>query len=321
MEDKRNILITGGDGLVGNALLNFYSRKDDLYVLSPRKNQLDLTSQIDVSNFLKKNTVSDIFIAAGKVGGINANRTYPADFININLYIVLNLITEAYKSNIQKVLYFGSSCIYPKQAKQPMNEKELLSGLLEPTNEAYAIAKITGLKLCESYNNQFNTDYRSVMPTNLYGPGDNYIAGNCHVIPALISRFHESMIEERDEIEVWGTGNVYREFLYVDDLIEACDLVMSLSRKDYYEVVGRTNQYINIGFGSDITIKDLAHTISEIIGYKGKIKFDTSMPDGTKRKLLDSSRIFDLGWKPKHSFEDGLRKTYKDFVNNKKLRK
>jgi GDP-L-fucose synthase len=270
-----------------------------------------------VQNFFKKEKPDQVYLAAAKVGGIYANNKYPAEFIYENLIIEANIIHSAFLSGVKKLIFLGSSCIYPKFSNQPMKEEELLAGLLEPTNEPYAVAKIAGIKICESYNRQYgsthNVDYRSVMPTNLYGPGDNYDSKNSHVIPALIKKFHEAKIKKKSKVIVWGTGTPRREFLYVDDLARACYHVMNLSKNIYNKNTKPTCSHINVGYGMDLTIEELAKTIKKIINYKGKIKFDTKKLDGMPRKLLDSSRIKNLGWKPNINLKNGLVKVYEDF--------
>ncbi len=293
--------------------------------------ELDLTNQSDVRSFFEKEQPDQIYLAAAKVGGIHANNTYPAEFIYQNLMMECNIIHEAWRAGVQKLLFLGSSCIYPKLAPQPMSENALLTGVLESTNEPYAIAKIAGIKLCESYNRQYGTDYRSVMPTNLYGPGDNYHAENSHVIPALIRRIHEAKIAmERGEphsalstqhpalgghsVLIWGTGTPRREFLYIDDMAAACVHVMNLDKAQYEAHTLPMQSHINVGSGEDITIKELAETIAKVTGYKGTIAFDTSKPDGTPRKLMDSGRLNSLGWQPVIGLEEGLRLAYQDFL-------
>ena len=259
-----------------------------------------------------------MYLAAAKVGGIHANNTYPAEFIYENLMVQANVIHQAFLSGVKKLLFLGSSCIYPREVSQPMSEDALLTGKLEPTNEPYAIAKIAGIKLCESYNRQYGEshglDYRSVMPTNLYGIGDNYHPENSHVIPALIRKFHEAKTNNASEVIIWGTGAPKREFLYVDDMAEASVFVMTLDPKKYQSATEIMLSHLNVGFGSDITIHELAMTIKKVIGFEGAIQFDSKRPDGSPQKLIDSSRINDLGWQPKMDLESGLNKAYQDFL-------
>lgn len=276
--------------------------------------ELDLTNQEAVNAFFKQERPEQVYLAAAKVGGIHANNTYPAEFIYQNLMMEANVIHAAWQQGVQKVLFLGSSCIYPKLVEQPMREDALLTATLEPTNEPYAIAKIAGIKLCESYNRQYGVDYRSVMPTNLYGPGDNYHPENSHVIPALIRRFHEAKILNKPDVIIWGTGTPRREFLYVDDMAAASVHVMNLDKSVYDQYTSPMQSHINLGYGEDVTIADLANAVSEAVGYSGEIKFDTSKPDGTPRKLMDSERLNSLGWKPKVDLKDGLKKAYADFL-------
>ena len=276
--------------------------------------ELNLTDQAEVRDFFQTEKPDQVYLAAAKVGGIHANNTYPAEFIYENLMIEANVIHEAWRAGVQKLLFLGSSCIYPKLVPQPMSEDALLTGTLEPTNEPYAIAKISGVKLCESYNRQYGTDYRSVMPTNLYGPGDNYHPENSHVIPALIRRFHEAKEANSEVVTIWGTGTPRREFLYVDDMAAACISVMNLDRGHFESHTSPMQSHLNIGSGVDITIRDLAETIGRVVGFKGSIVFDSSKPDGTPRKLMDSQLINSLGWNAKVSIEEGLSMTYEEFL-------
>ena len=278
--------------------------------------ELDLTSQIAVRAFFEQEKPDQVYLAAAKVGGIHANSTYPAEFIYQNLMIETNVIHEAWQVGVQKLLFLGSSCIYPKQAPQPMNESALLTGPLESTNEPYAIAKIAGIKLCESYNRQYGTDYRSVMPTNLYGIGDNYHPQNSHVIPALIRRIHEARINGASVVTIWGTGTPRREFLYSDDMAAACVHVMNLDQATYKACTTPMQGHLNIGSGEDITIKELALTIAKVIEYKGAIEFDPTKPDGAPRKLMDSSLLNNLGWQANVTLEKGLKLAYSDFLQN-----
>jgi len=276
--------------------------------------EVDLVQQAAVREFFLKERIDQVYMAAAKVGGILANNTYPAEFIYQNLMVEANVIHEAWQAGVKKLMFLGSSCIYPRLAPQPMAEDALLTGLLEPTNEPYAIAKIAGVKICESYNRQYGTDYRSVMPTNLYGPGDNYHSENSHVIPGLIRRFHEAKQSGAPEVTIWGTGSPMREFLYVDDMAEACLHIMELDSETYAHNTDPMLSHINIGTGDDLAIRDLAVTIGEVIGYRGRIVFDTSKPDGTPRKLMDVRRMQSLGWRPQVGLRDGLTLAYSDFL-------
>ena len=278
--------------------------------------ELDLTNQSAVHAFFEQEKPDQVYLAAAKVGGIHANNSYPAEFIYQNLMIEANIIHEAWRAGVKKLLFLGSSCIYPKHAQQPMSESALLTGTLEATNEPYAIAKIAGIKLCESYNRQYGTDYRSVMPTNLYGIGDNYHPENSHVIPALIRRVHEAKSKSAPVVSIWGTGTPRREFLYIDDMAEACVHVMNLDQATYNAVTTPMQSHSNVGSGEDITIKELALTIAKVIGYEGAIEFDPTKPDGTPRKLMDSTRLNNLGWQARVSLEEGLRLANSDFLKN-----
>jgi len=289
------------------------------HIIACNHKELDLTNQQKVNDFISSEKPDQIYLAAAKVGGIYANNSYPADFIYQNLMIQANIIHAAHQNNIQKLLFLGSSCIYPKAVKQPMKEEALLTNTLEPTNEPYAIAKIAGIKLCESYNRQYNRDYRSVMPTNLYGPGDNYHLENSHVIPALIKKFHTGKISNASKVTIWGSGNPKREFLYVDDMAAACVYIMNLDKEVYQQQVKPMQSHINVGTGEELTIKKLAETIAKITAFKGKIEFDTTKPDGSKRKLMDSTRLNMLGWHSKINLEQGLKKTYKDYCSTSHL--
>ena len=314
------IYIAGHRGMVGSAIVRQLKSKSAQLITRTHK-ELDLTNQQQVNDFITKEKPDQIYLAAAKVGGIHANNTYPADFIYQNLIIQANIINAAHQNNIQKLLFLGSSCIYPKSVKQPMREESLLTGTLEPTNEPYAVAKIAGIKLCESYNRQYNCDYRSVMPTNLYGPGDNYHPENSHVIPSLIRKFHYAKVENKPFVEVWGSGKPMREFLHVDDMADASIHIMDIDKKILESEVDPMLSHINIGTGTDITIKDVAQIVKDVVGFCGEIVFNTKMPDGTKRKLLDVSKIENLGWMPTIALKDGLKETYEWFLeNNKKLR-
>ena len=311
------IYVAGHNGMVGSAILRILEKKKDAHIIVKRRAELDLTNQASVQDFFAKEKPDQVYIASAKVGGIYANNVYPAEFIYENIMIEANIIHAAFLNGVKKLLFLGSSCIYPKFAQQPMKEEYLLTGLLESTNEPYAIAKIAGIKLCESYNRQYGEnygiDYRSVMPTNLYGIGDNYHPENSHVIPALIRKFHEAKTRHDPKVTVWGTGTAKREFLYVDDLARACVYVMNLSKERFLQNTKQTSNLINVGSGSDLSIEELAKIIKEMIAYKGQIEFDANKPDGMPRKLLDSQRINYLGWKPEVSLKDGLAKTYEDF--------
>ena len=313
--DNQKIFIAGHKGMVGSALVRFLKKKD-IEIITRDKSELDLLNQSDVKNFFKSQKINQVYLAAAKVGGIYANNTYPAEFIYENLMIQSNVIHGAFLGGVKKLLFLGSSCIYPKNASQPMKEEELLTGKLEPTNEPYAIAKIAGIKMCESYNRQYSKshgiDYRCVMPTNLYGLGDNYHPENSHVIPALIYRFHEAKINNFPSVSIWGTGNPKREFLYVDDMAEASILIMNLKKEIYNNKI-ESLSHINIGSGKEQTIKQLAETIKEVVDYKGQIKFDPSKPDGSLKKLINSSRLNSLVWKAKTSLKEGIIQTYKSY--------
>lgn len=298
------------------ALMASGCRQDQ--IITRTRHELDLTSQAAVRDFFAQEKPDQVYLAAAKVGGIQANNTYPAEFIYDNLLIEANVIDAAFRNGVKKLLFLGSSCIYPKHAAQPMGEDALLSGQLEPTNEPYAIAKIAGIKLCESYNRQYGeshgVDFRSVMPTNLYGPGDNYHPENSHVIPALIRRIHEAKNQDLPEVIIWGTGTPRREFLYVDDMASASVHVMNLDKASYDEHTQPMLSHINVGSGDDITIRELAETIAKVVGYSGRLAFDSSKPDGTPRKLMDSSRINSLGWRPQVDLVSGLTRAYREFV-------
>lgn len=287
-------------------------------IIIKEREQLDLLDQIQVNNFFENHKIDQVYLAAARVGGIYANTSYPANFIYENLMIQNNVIHGAFLNGVKKLLFLGSSCIYPKNFNQPMKEEDLLAGKLEETNEPYAIAKIAGIKMCESYNRQYGKrhgiDYRSIMPTNLYGPGDNYHPQNSHVIPALIFRFHKAKVNNLPKVIIWGTGTAKREFLYVDDLAKASIFLMNLDKKIYDKQVDPMRSFLNVGSGQEISIKKLAETIKEVIGFKGEIKFDHSKPDGNLRKLIDSQRINNLGFKPEIEFKEGLMKTYKAFI-------
>ena len=302
--------------MVGSAIVSRLQSEGVTRILTQTHDELDLTDQMAVRDFLANNKIDYVVLAAAKVGGIHANNTYPAEFIYTNLMIQNNIIHESWKAGIQRLLFLGSSCIYPREAPQPMAETSLLTGLLEPTNEPYAIAKIAGIKMCESYNRQYGTHYRSVMPTNLYGPNDNFNLENSHVVPALVRKFHQAREAQSANVEVWGTGKAYREFLHVDDMADASVFVMGLDDKTYVANTQPMNSHINVGSGQDVTIAELARLIKQVVGYKGQIVFNADKPDGAPRKLLDVSRLTDIGWKPKISLEQGLQDTYHWFQNN-----
>jgi len=314
------IYLAGHSGMVGGAILRRLEQRRaygaGVSVITTTHSELDLTEQASVQSFLMKEKPDIVILAAAKVGGIRANNTYPADFIYENLMIECNVIHQAFAAGVKKLLQLGSSCIYPREARQPMSEDSLLTGPLEPTNEPYAIAKIAGIKLCESYNRQHGVDYRSVMPTNLYGPGDNFHLENSHVLPALIRRFHDAVKEHRDTVAIWGTGLARREFLHVDDMAEASLFVLDLSRADYESNTQPMLSHINIGSGEEITILDLAKIVARITNFQGKIVTDTTRPDGTLRKLMDVSRLTKMGWKAKIKLEDGIKDTYRWFLEN-----
>ena len=313
------IYIAGHRGMVGSAIVRNLEEKGFTNIITRTHAELDLTNQAAMQAFFETEKPEQVYLAAAKVGGIYANSTFPAEFIYQNLMIQNNVIHQAFTSGVKKLLFLGSSCIYPKFAPQPMSEDALLTGKLESTNESYAIAKIAGIKMCESYNRQYGQthgiDYRSVMPTNLYGPGDNYHPENSHVIPALIRRFHEAKVNKRPEVVVWGTGTPRREFLYVDDMASASVFVMELEKKIYDQQTDPMQSHINVGFGSDVTIAELAKAVGQAVDYKGKISFDTSKPDGTARKWIDSSKLNKLGWSAKVELEKGLLLTYRDFIS------
>jgi GDP-L-fucose synthase len=320
LKNKR-IYIAGHNGMVGSALIRQLKSDSSNIIITASKEELDLTNQQSVNQFFANNKIDQVYLAAAKVGGIHANNVYPAEFIYQNLMVEANIIHASHMYNVQRLLFLGSSCIYPKLAEQPMSEAALLTGILESTNEPYAIAKIAGIKLCESYNRQYGRDYRSVMPTNLYGQNDNFHPENSHVIPALIRRFHEAKINKDPTVTVWGSGKPMREFLHVDDMAEASIFVMNLDDDSYQQETSPMLSHINVGTGIDCTIRELVETIVKVIGYEGDIVFDTTKPDGTARKLMDVSRLERLGWKAKTNLDDGLKLTYDWFLTNKdKLR-
>ena len=308
LNDK--IYIAGHRGLVGSAIVRRLESRGFTNLLMRTHKELDLTSQAQVQAFFQKEQPDYVILAAAKVGGIHANNTYPADFIYQNMMIEANVINSAYESKVKRLLFLGSTCIYPKAVEQPMREDALLTDVLEPTNEPYALAKIAGIKLCESYNRQHGTDFRSVMPTNLYGVNDNFHPENSHVIPALMRRFHEAKVNNDAEVVVWGTGKAMREFLYVDDMAQASLFVLELDEQTYKDNTQPMLSHINVGTGVDVTIREMAETMKQVVGFKGELSFDTSKPDGTPRKLIDVSRLSNMGWKYSVDLEDGLTKTY-----------
>ena len=317
----KKIFVAGHRGMVGSAICRQLQKQSDTEIITRTRDELDLCDQFAVHEFMTSEKPDEVILAAAKVGGIHANNTYPAEFIYQNLQIQNNVIHAAHLNGVQKLLFLGSSCIYPREIEQPMKEEALLTDVLEPTNEPYAIAKIAGIKMCESYNRQFDRDYRSVMPTNLYGPGDNYHPENSHVVPALIRRFHEAKENNLDEVVVWGSGTPMREFLYVDDMAEASLFVHTLDKSAYLKNTRRMLSHINVGTGIDVTIKELAETIMDVVGFAGKLIFDKSKPDGTMRKLMDVSTLRALGYIAPTSLRSGLNLAYSDFrKNGSKLR-
>ena len=316
LDTKAKIFIAGHKGMVGSAITRQLKKQGFYNFVEMDRSELDLVNQAEVSAFFAKNKPEYVFLAAAKVGGIQANSVFPADFIYQNLMIESNVIHSAYESGVKRLLFLGSSCIYPKLSAQPMSESSLLSGELESTNEPYALAKIAGIKLCESYNRQYHCDFRSVMPTNLYGPGDNYHPENSHVIPAMIRRFHEAKLGQSATVEIWGTGQPQREFLYVDDMAAASIHVMGLSENVYKANTTAMQSHINVGTGEDLSIKELAFLIKSVVGYSGDIYFNTDKPDGAPRKLLDVSLLKDMGWQANVALQDGLAKAYKWFLDN-----
>ncbi len=310
------VFVAGHRGMVGSAIVRQLEQQRDYEIVTRTRDQLNLLSQADVAHFFATEKIDQVYLAAAKVGGIYANNTFPGEFIYENMMMECNIIHQAYAHGVQKLLFLGSSCIYPKLAQQPMQESALLTGTLEATNEPYAIAKIAGIKLCESYNRQYAVDYRSVMPTNLYGPYDNFHPENSHVIPGMLRRFHEARLSQAPEVVVWGTGTPRREFLYVDDMAAASIYIMNLDSETYQAHTQAMLSHINVGTGIDCTIHQLAETIAKVTGFKGKLVFDSSKPDGAPRKLLDVSRLEKLGWKASVSLEDGLTKAYRWFLDN-----
>jgi GDP-L-fucose synthase len=318
MNFNDKIYIAGHRGLVGSAIVRQLEERGFTNLLMCTHKELDLTNQAQVQNFFQQENPDYVILAAAKVGGIHANNTYPADFIYQNMMIEANVINSAYENKVKRLLFLGSTCIYPKAVEQPMREDALLTDTLEPTNEPYALAKIAGIKLCESYNRQHGTDFRSVMPTNLYGINDNFHPENSHVIPALMRRFHEAKVNGDAEVVVWGTGSAMREFLYVDDMAEASLFVLELDEKTYQANTKSMLSHINVGTGKDVTIKEMAEAMKEVVGFKGNLTFDTTKPDGSPRKLIDVLRLSSMGWKYSIDLEEGLKKTYKWYFNQDK---
>ena len=311
------VFVAGHRGMVGSAIVRRLQALGYRNILTAGRDVVDLVDQQAVQRFFDERAIDQVYLAAARVGGIHANNTYPAEFIYQNLMIEANLVHAAHAHDVQRLLFLGSSCIYPKLAEQPMREEALLTGLLEPTNEPYAIAKIAGIKLCESYNRQYGRDFRSVMPTNLYGPGDNYHPENSHVIPALLLRFHEAVQRGDSEVVVWGSGTPRREFLHVDDMAAACVHVMELDEAVLRDHTRPMLSHINVGTGEDCTIRELAETVARVTGFAGRLVFDTDKPDGAPRKLLDVSRLAALGWRPQIGLEEGLRDAYAWYVENR----
>ena len=320
MDLPQKIFVAGHRGMVGSAICRVLLSQGKPEIITRSHAELDLTDQLATRQFFEENRPDQVYLASAKVGGIHANNTYPAEFIYQNLMIESNVIHEAWRTGVKKLLFLGSSCIYPKLAPQPMAEGALLTGSLEPTNEPYALAKIAGIKLCESYNRQYHvvhgTDYRSVMPTNLYGPGDNYHPENSHVIPALIRRFHEAKINSADSVSIWGSGTPLREFLYVDDMALASVYVMNMEKSTYDANTQPMLGHINVGYGKDVTIAELALTIKNVVGYVGGINFDSSKPDGAPRKLMDSTKLNQMGWLPSVNLASGIEAAYADLLSN-----
>jgi len=312
----KNIFVAGHNGMVGSAIVRQLQKQGDVNVITRSRSELNLLDQKAVQAFFESESIDQVYLAAAKVGGIIANNTYPAEFIYENLMIESNIIHSAHQADVQQLLFLGSSCIYPKLAEQPMREDALLTGTLEPTNEPYAIAKIAGIKLCESYNRQYGRDYRSVMPTNLYGPNDNFHPQNSHVIPALLRRFHEAKQRGDATVTAWGSGSPMREFLHVDDMAAASVFVMNLDNDTYQQHTQPMLSHINVGTGVDCTIKELTETVAKVVGFEGSIEWDTSKPDGAPRKLMDVSRLRNLGWSYSIELEDGLRDAYQWFLDN-----
>ena len=316
LSKKDSIFVAGHSGMVGSAIVRQLEKLEFVNILTESRNNVDLTDQSSVINFFSTNKIDYVVLAAARVGGIFANSEYPAEFIYENLMIECNVIHSSYITGVKRLLFLGSSCIYPKLSKQPIKENELLTGALEPSNEPYAIAKIAGIKLCESYNRQYGTYYRSVMPTNLYGEGDNFHINNSHVVPALLRKFHEAKINNNNSVSIWGDGSAMREFLYVDDMADACIHIMSFSDDIYDSYTTPTLSHINIGSGVDLSIRELAETIKEVVGYRGNLLFDNSKPNGSPRKLLNVSKLNSMGWKYQTNLKTGLKKTYTWYLDN-----
>lgn len=310
------IFVAGHRGMVGSAIVRALETRGDVNILTAGRDELDLTNQASVQDYFEQHQIDQVYLAAAKVGGIHANNSYPAEFIYQNLMIQANIIHAAHTTGVDKLLFLGSSCIYPKLAEQPMTETALLTGTLEPTNEPYAVAKIAGIKLCESYNRQYGRDYRSVMPTNLYGPHDNFHPENSHVIPALLRRFRDAVQEQAEEVVIWGSGTPMREFLHVDDMAAASIHVMELDRATYDANTQPMLSHINVGTGVDCTIREMAETVAKVTGFTGRLAFDATKPDGAPRKLMDVSRLKALGWEAGISLEDGLSNAYGWFLEN-----
>jgi GDP-L-fucose synthase len=320
MQPQDRIYVAGHQGMVGSAIVQHLLALGYSNLICKTHAELDLTCQNEVQEFFRRERPDYVFLAAAKVGGIYANNTYPADFIYDNLMIQNNVINAAYQNKVKRLLFLGSSCIYPKQAPQPMPEACLLTGQLEPTNEPYAIAKIAGIKLCESYNRQHSTDFRSLMPTNLYGQGDNFHPDNSHVLPALLRRFHQAKISNQPQVAVWGSGRPRREFLHVNDMASACIHIMELDKVKLSQAISPMCSHINIGTGQDISIAELAHLIASVVGYQGEIHFDSSKPDGTMQKLLDVSQLTKLGWQAQIALPQGIEQTYDWFLQSAQIR-
>ena len=313
-QNEPRIYVAGHRGLVGSAIVRVLRAQGHTNIITRTHQELELTDQAQVRAFFRDEAIDQVYLAAAKVGGIHANNTYPAEFIYDNMMVQANVVHEAWRAGVQKLLFLGSSCIYPRLAAQPIREEYLMNGILETTNEPYAMAKIAGIKLCESYNRQYGTDYRSVMPTNLYGPGDNYHPENSHVIPALLRRFHEAKAGGAAEVVIWGSGKPMREFLYVDDMAAASVYVMNLPAEVYAANTDPMHSHINVGTGEDVTIAELARLVGQTVGYAGRIVFDASKPDGTPRKLLDVSKLAALGWRASTPLAEGLRRAYDAFL-------
>ena len=312
--NQPRIYVAGHRGLVGSAIVRVLRAQGHTNIVTRSHAELELTDQAQVREFFRTEQIDQVYLAAAKVGGIHANNSYPAEFIYDNMMVQANVVHEAWRAGVQKLLFLGSSCIYPRLAAQPIREEYLMNGILEPTNEPYAMAKIAGIKLCESYNRQYGTDYRSVMPTNLYGPGDNYHPENSHVIPALLRRFHEAKANGAPEVVIWGSGKPMREFLYVDDMAAASVYVMNLAQDVYAAHTDPMHSHVNVGTGQDVTIAELARLVGETVGYQGRIVFDAGKPDGTPRKLLDVSKLASLGWRASTPLAEGLKRAYAAYL-------